>query len=168
MSDSEAAPRNVHWEPVGLSPLHERLLAASGGRSFRVLAEVTGSHPESVRRYMQGQSPSAEFLSAFCRQLGINGDWLLTGRGPMRTREIRGSVLAEAGAGDLMGAMVGQLEGLIARMDRVEVFVQALDVRVRSAGVKEGPDNGQAAAELPERVRVIAGALPQRSRTDVG
>ncbi|MEL7474086.1 MAG: hypothetical protein AAGK04_12280 [Planctomycetota bacterium] len=115
------------------SGLHERLQSAAGSRTFRHLSEVTGVNAESVRRYMQGQAPSVAFVSAFCRELGVNADWLLTGRGPMRLADVKREALADADAGDLMGAVAGTLETLIDRVDRLDVFTQTLDVRLRAA-----------------------------------
>ena len=44
--------------------LHDRLSTAVGKRTYRSLSDLTGVHPETVRRYMQGQAPSVEFVSA--------------------------------------------------------------------------------------------------------
>ncbi len=54
------------------SPLHDRLHDIAEGMSYRELGELTGTNAETVRRYMQGQSPSVEFLTALCRRKGIN------------------------------------------------------------------------------------------------
>ena len=43
--------------------LHDRLAKCAGNHTFRRLGELTQTHPETVRRYMQGQAPSADFLS---------------------------------------------------------------------------------------------------------
>lgn len=117
------------------SMLHERLLAAAGKRSFRHLSQMTGVNAESVRRYMQGATPSVEFVAKLCREAGINADWLLTGRGPMRAADVKREALAGADATDLMSAVAGTMEGLIERVDRLDVFTQTLDVRLRSASV---------------------------------
>ena len=117
--------------------IHERVRAAAGERTNRVLAELTGASPETVRRYMSGQAPSVEFLSAFCRALEHNGDWLLTGRGPMKAVDVKHHALGEARAADLLGAMAGSIETLIDRVDRMEKYVQTLETRVR-AGAATG------------------------------
>ena len=49
-----------------VSPLHERLLAAVGDRTYRRVGEITSTHPETVRRYLQGQAPSVEFVMSLC------------------------------------------------------------------------------------------------------
>src|SRR4051812_49952436 len=82
---------------------------------------------------MQGQSPSAEYLAAVCSALGINGEWLLTGRGPMRHAEIRSQALREANATELLTAMAATLERLLDRVERLEVFLQTLEVRLRAS-----------------------------------
>lgn len=112
-------------------PLHARLEAAAGDRTYRHLAELTKTHPETVRRYMQGHPPSVEFVVAFCTALSISADWLLTGQGPMLAREIKGHALRAAAPTDLLGAMADQLETMRSRIERVEVYVQTLETRVR-------------------------------------
>lgn len=114
------------------SALHERLLAAAGDRTYRHIGELTRTHPETVRRYMQGQAPAADFLASLCAALHISGDWLLTGRGPMKLDEQRSHALREATAGDLLTAMAGTIERLAERIDRLETYVQTLEVRLRS------------------------------------
>jgi len=113
------------------SPIHERLSAVAGRLTYREIAERTGAHPETVRRYMQGHSPSVEFLAAVCAHLGINGEWMLTGRGPMRARDIRQAALREANAGELLTAMAETLERLRDRVERLEVFVHTMETRLR-------------------------------------
>lgn len=120
--------------PVELSPLHERLHEVFGDKSFRAIAEMTQTSHETVRRYMNGQSPSVEFLEAVCRGMGINGQWLLTGRGPKRAEHIRQHALGEANASELLNAMARTLEKLTERVDRLEVFMQTLETRLRAAG----------------------------------
>jgi transcriptional regulator with XRE-family HTH domain len=119
---------------VELSPLHERLHEVFGDKSFRAIAEMTQTSHETVRRYMNGQSPSVEFLEAVCRGMGVNGQWLLTGRGPKRAEHIKAHALGEANASELLNAMARTLEKLTERVDRLEVFMQTLETRLRAAG----------------------------------
>ncbi len=136
--------------------LHERLRAAAGQRTNRTLSELTDTAPETVRRYMTTHAPAAEFLGLFCSSLGINGDWLLTGRGPMKTSDVQCHALGEARAGDLLGAMAGSIEVLIDRVDRTEKFVQTLETRVRGgqhAGSQHAGD--QNAGGQPERAVTV-------------
>ena len=117
--------------------IHERVRAAAGERTNRVLAELTGASSKTIRRYMAGQAPSVDFLCAFCKALDINGDWLLTGRGPMKNVDVKHHALGEARAADLLGAMAGSIETLIDRVDRMQKYVQTLETRVR-AGAAAG------------------------------
>ena len=55
--------------------------SAVGDRTYRHIGELTKTHPETVRRYMQGQLPATDFIASLCEALNISGDWLLTGRG---------------------------------------------------------------------------------------
>lgn len=111
--------------------LTERLLAAAGDRTYRSLAELTGSNAETVRRYMQGQAPSVEFLAALCTRLGISEQWLISGRGPMKASQLRSHALKEASASELFSAMAATLERLAERVDRLELFLSSLEVRLR-------------------------------------
>lgn len=131
------------------SPLHERLLAATGDRTYRKVGEMTGTHPETVRRYLQGQSPSVEFVTALCSALSISGEWLLTGEGPMRASDAKQHALSQADPGELLKAIAGTLDDLGDRLDRLELFVQALEVRVRGKA-QPLPTTQQTPAPEPE------------------
>lgn len=61
--------------------LVRRLLVVINSDNVCQVALATGHHRETVRRYIAGQWPSAEFLAAVCRAYHVNGHWLLTGRG---------------------------------------------------------------------------------------
>lgn len=178
------ASRRAILCPVDESPLHDRLQAAARGYSFRELGELTATHPETVRRYMQGTSPSYEFLSALCMHLGISGQWLLTGNGPMKAAEVRAASLREANPTELLAAMAGTLERLGDRVERLERFVHSLETRLRagmsqqSTNLKEIPRGGSGASQTeagtntpgtghtPVRASRIADAVTQRSRQD--
>lgn len=126
-----------------LSPLHERLRIAAGSRNYRQIGDLTNTNHETVRRYMLGHSPSAEFLAATCDALDINAQWLLVGSGPMKRGEIRTHALGEAKVSELLNAMSNTLERLMERVERLEAFVQMLEVHYRS--------NGGTAPEQPTR-----------------
>lgn len=161
---------------VATPGLHERLLAAAGDRTYRHLGELTRTNAETVRRYMQGQAPSAEFLVAFCEALGINGHWLLTGQGPMHLADVRSHELGRADPGELLAAVSATLERLIERVDRLELFVQVAETRLRAHPVGAGStsrdtEHGRPGASVevrrdPQRVQSIAGAVAKRSRPD--
>jgi transcriptional regulator with XRE-family HTH domain len=116
------------------SGLHDRLQAAAGDKTYRHLAEVTGINHETVRRYMQGGAPSVEFIASICAQLGINYEWLLTGKGPMKSADVRGHALKTSTPSELLGAMASSVERLAERVDRLEVFVQTMETRLRAGG----------------------------------
>lgn len=117
-----------------MSDLHERLEACIGKTTYRRLGELTQTHPETVRRYMQGQAPSAQFLAGVCDAFDICGAWLLTGRGPMRVSDVRKNALREADASELLGAVASTLQDLGERLDRLERYVQGLETRIRANG----------------------------------
>lgn len=144
--------------------LHERLKAAVGARTFRHLSELTGTHHETVRRYMQGQMPSVEFVSALCGSLGLNANWMLTGRGPMRLADVRAASLQQADASELLAAMAATIEVLIKRVERLEVFLQTMEVRLRAApavssGASRAADHGGARDQRSEGSPVRARAI---------
>lgn len=164
--------------PAELGSLHHRLKSAAGNRSYRQLADLTRTNHESVRRYMTGSPPSAEFLVSFCAVLGLNGDWLLTGRGPMLARELGDHVLSEAQPADLMSAVAHRLESLISRVEQLELFAQTSETRLRAelmTGVERRreelgreSDGGVSVVDTQarERVRRIADAITGRPPAD--
>ncbi|MBY0310944.1 MAG: helix-turn-helix domain-containing protein [Phycisphaerales bacterium] len=140
------------------SPLHERLKSVVAGQSYRQLGELTGTNAETVRRYVAGQAPSVEFLSAICDKFLINGEWLLTGRGPMRRQEIRKHALQEASAAELLNAMATTLEKLTERVERLEMYLQSLETLLRADVQAERNTPGQPAADRAVQIgRAISG-----------
>lgn len=119
---------------AGTSAFHDRLNLAVGDTSYRQLGSMTDTHPETVRRYMQGQAPSAAFLTNLCQSLGVSGEWLLSGQGPMKVREMRKHALKNADANELMGAIANTLTMLIERVDRLDRFVQMLETKLNAGG----------------------------------
>jgi transcriptional regulator with XRE-family HTH domain len=112
------------------SALHDRLRDVVGQRSYRLLGEITGVNAETARRYMNGAAPSVEFLAAICEKFGINGEWLLTGRGPVYLKDAKQHALQHASAGELLQSLSRAMERLTDRVDRLEVFVQTLETRL--------------------------------------
>ncbi len=156
-----------------VSPLHERLLASVGDRTYRRVGELTNTHPETVRRYLQGQSPSVDFVMSLCSALSISGQWLLTGEGPMSAADAKAHALQQANPGELLSAIAGTLDTLSDRLDRLELYVQGLEVRVRGRGmVTVGASNGSATtlegAHTDARARAIGDALAKRSSQNAG
>ncbi len=105
---------------------HDRLLLAAGDLSFRQLGEITETHPETVRRYMNGHAPSTAFLSKLCLNLGISGEWLLAGKNPMKTRDIPLHTLQHASAEQLMLAISELLVDLSSRLTKNEELTQSM------------------------------------------
>lgn len=118
-------------ETATQTPLHERLRIAAGSRTYRQMGDLTGTNHETVRRYMLGQAPSADFLAAACEALDLNAQWLLVGAGPMKRSDIRSHALGEAKVSELLTAMSNTLESLISRVDRLETYVQTLETHLR-------------------------------------
>lgn len=128
-----------------MTPFHERLNEAAGKTSYRKLGKLTQTHPETVRRYMQGQTPSSTYVMAFCDALGVSGDWLLTGKGPKMRNEVRTHALKQADASELLNAIADTLAALTARVDTMERFMQSIDSRIgpmlRAARRVDGSDS---------------------------
>lgn len=160
---------------MSIETLHDRLSSVASGATYRSLAQLTETHPETVRRYMQGQSPSVEFLASVCRALSVNADWLLTGRGPQRADQVRAHALREANPTELHAAIASTISTLVERVDRLETYCQTLETRVRVAaprGERPGdtlPSLSDEQAEPPEvvtKARRIASSLAQRPPRD--
>lgn len=113
--------------------LHGRMRAAAGDLTVRALAEATGHNPETVRRYMNGQQPSIEFLAALCRRFDLNPQWLVAGTPPMLRADTRAHALRHAEPAELVISVIGALERLNTRVDRIESFLQSAESR-RAAG----------------------------------
>lgn len=159
--------------------LHDRLIAAAEGKTYRALSELTGHHPETIRRYMQGQAPAVEFVALFCAKLRINAHWLLTGEGAMRQDDQRKDALERANPAELLSAVASALERLTDRVDRLERFVQTLDVRSRARDRAAGDSEVQSrkasasdgrtprSADQPaDRAARVADAVAERPRAD--
>ncbi|GIW74432.1 MAG: hypothetical protein KatS3mg103_0954 [Phycisphaerales bacterium] len=69
--------------------LQDRLLVAVGDRTFRRIGELTNTHPETVRRVPVGPCAQRGVHHPPGRGFGLNLNWILTGRGPMRVAEIK-------------------------------------------------------------------------------
>ncbi len=126
------------------SPLHDRLAAVTAGMTYREIGEITGTNAETARRYITGQAPSVEFVIRLCQRKGINGQWLLSGQGPMRVSDIKSASLREAGPGELLSAMAVAIETMRDRLDRVERFVHTLETRLRVASAPALPTTDNA------------------------
>ena len=174
--------------------LHDRLLQAAGDRTLRRVGELTNTHPETVRRYLNGHAPSVDFVSRLADALGLNLNWILTGRGPMRMAEVKPHVLRDANATDLFTHVALAIERLETKVDRLERYTQVLEIMIREgrqpvAVIEPKPEGGgpgeQPAATTPEprrtrhtvngeagsadeRAERVADALAKRPRSDAG
>ena len=108
------------------SDLHERMLIVVGDRTYRLVGELTDTHPETVRRYLQGQSPSIEFVTALCSAFGINTEWLLRGTGPERACDALGESLRTATPSQLLGVIGYTLDALSERIASLEAAMDRL------------------------------------------
>ena len=86
------------------------MAAAAGWLSYREVADLTGMHPESVRRYLNRDMPSPEFIAAFCAGLEISADWLVHGRPPKRSRDALRAALGCVPEAALFGAVGAQFD----------------------------------------------------------
>tara|TARA_Y100001933_G_scaffold72643_1_gene74187 strand:+ start:476 stop:985 length:510 start_codon:yes stop_codon:yes gene_type:complete len=154
--------------------LHDRLRIAAGERTYRQLGKLTDTHPESVRRYLQGQAPSVEFLTNFCASLELNGSWLLTGEGPMHGHEVQPHALRTADTPDLLRALSDTVSVLIRRVDRLERLVQTTEIKLRAAesGARGSAQHERDAGEAGGRTwggapaDRIGSAVAQRAHAD--
>jgi transcriptional regulator with XRE-family HTH domain len=128
---------------VSNSTLHDRLAIAAGSRTYKQLSDLTGTHPETVRRYMLGQSPSVDFLASLCNGMEINASWLLTGRGPMRVEDLRTETLSQADPSELLNAVADTMNDLLDRVDRLERYCQTMETRLR-VSAQPGPPTAHA------------------------
>lgn len=135
---------------------------------------------------MQGAAPSVEYLAAFAGAMGVSIEWLLTGSGAMRSKDVRPHVLREASVTELLNAMAQTIERLIMRVERLEAYMQTLETRIRANSAetpldsRDGPrslirtiEGGDAKPALgpssaDERAASIADALSKRARPDAG
>lgn len=138
------------------SGFHERLNEAAGEISYRKLGRLTDTHPETVRRYMQGQAPSATFMTNLCRVLGISGEWLLTGRGPMKCSDMRTHALSQADPSELLTAVANTMTELCDRMDRLERYVQTIETRINAGAGAPASDSGR-----PKAAKLVSSREPK-------
>ena len=174
--------------------LHDRLLEATGDRTLRRIGEMTNTHPETVRRYLNGHAPSVDFVSRLAHALGLNLNWILTGRGPKRMAEVKPQALRDANATDLLTSVALAIERLEMKVERLDRYTQVLEIMIRErhqasadvelktgGGAREQsatPDSapeppGQRGADRPaeagdaaERAARVADALSERPRPD--
>ncbi len=95
-----------------------RLKRAIGEQTIADFARLIDWHPETVRRYLAGDTrPPAEFLAKICQSLDISPDWLLLGNGPMLRRERDATALDAASLGQVLEQLQEFIESPRPRMD---------------------------------------------------
>lgn len=82
------------------------------GLRFVDISQITGVHPETVRRYLTRTSPSIEFVVTVARHFGVSLDWLLLGTGPSRVADVAHDHLASAPLADLVAVVEERLSRL--------------------------------------------------------
>lgn len=122
-------PAKTH--AVEKEALRQRLERCAGHLTFRAIAELTGHHPETVRRYMRGQRPSVPFVVRLCRQLDISPHWLLTGEGEMKRNESPERVIAEMTTPELFEAIASTIDSVIAKIESMDARLAALEAASR-------------------------------------
>lgn len=156
------------------SDLHARMKEAVGSRSYRAIADLTATHAETVRRYLQGQSPSVEFLGALCIALDISAHWMITGQGPKLRSEARAHALREASMADLLAAVAAAFDSLADRTGRIERETHQTGASSdpphphASDATVTDPTPHAAQSDTAERARRIAGGIAKRQRPDAG
>ena len=166
-ADGERSSNSVSITLVKDTGIHDRLVAVVGNRTYRELSQLTGIHHETVRRFLSGQAPSAEFLHALCRTMKVNAHWLLMGVGPKGTGDIRPDALRQADPSELLAAMAEAIERLIDRVDLIERFVQTLETRLRANGA-DHDRKADIRVQAGERGGTIGEAIPERAHRDDG
>jgi len=104
---------------------HDRLKIAMGDLTLRRLGEITDTHPETVRRYMNGHTPSTVFIANLCSNLGISGEWLLSGKDPMMAKDVPLHAIKNADPDQLMLAVSELVLNLVERVERTEQLMQS-------------------------------------------
>lgn len=134
---------------MATSGLHDRLQMIFGDMTYKAIGELTGTNAETVRRYMQGQTPSVEFLGALCKRFDLNAHWLLTGEGTMRVGDGRRAAGSQETPGELLLALTEMVERVAERVDRLERYVQVMEARYGGA------------SEVGERAGRVADAVSE-------
>lgn len=84
------------------SKISDRLISLLSDDSYRKISKKTGYNPETVRRYMQGQSAPADFVAQICVMYDLDANHLLLGESrPAHESALRAtpleSLLSEVG-----------------------------------------------------------------------
>lgn len=105
--------------------LNRRVRLVVGSQTLRQIAKIGGVSVETARRYMNGTTPSSEFLGRVCEKLGLNAEWLLLGEGPMLLEGVHAEALKHATNEQLIGEIARKFDSMNERVARLEVAVFA-------------------------------------------
>jgi len=116
---------------------------------------------------MQGQSPSVDFVAAFCTSYDVNESWLLTGRGPAKASDVRRHQLSQANPGELLAAVADALERLSDRVDRIETYIQTMETRLRarSGNANNEDESEDGHCETPDEIPNTPAATVTRAES---
>ena len=108
-------PRRVGDRALWEKHLLGRMKQSAGHLTFREIGDLTGVHPETVRRYMTHGRPTAFFVASVCKVLGLPLDWLMFGLSGAGDRAAAGSQ-PNAGGGPRLpdgakGESVSEIKG---------------------------------------------------------
>lgn len=103
-----------------LSAITRRVRVCVGSVAIAEVARRVAVHPETVRRYLNGQPPSIEFVQSLASRFGISLSWLMAGRGPMMERDVLMHTLSTATPLQLCQALGEKMAVIDERVTRLE------------------------------------------------
>ena len=116
---------------------YERLKVAIGSECAEDVAARTGTSLAEARRYLEGAPLDPGFLAAICRQYGVSSEWLIHGTGPMRQSDVKRFAVLQARSSSCLQSISAETDRLTVRLDRVEIMLNTLDVRLRVSAQDE-------------------------------
>ncbi len=107
-----SADRVAQAAPDPLSALApQRVMQACEGLSLSHIAEFTGYHPETARRYLRGKSKMPlVFAARVASALGLSTQWLLHGTGPMLASDPRARALCTLTLEEIFAELAQRLD----------------------------------------------------------
>ncbi|MEQ8769713.1 MAG: hypothetical protein RIB60_04295 [Phycisphaerales bacterium] len=119
--------------------IRDRLKQVFEHRTYREIGDLTGVHPETVRRYMLEGRCSVAFLNQVAECTLTNGDWLLTGRG-YRQLEKDARDMSSYELLALLTESQRNLEEQVARADEEIAALQSEIGAIKSAAAATDPN----------------------------
>jgi transcriptional regulator with XRE-family HTH domain len=93
-----------------LEKLTERIRLIVGAYYVSEVAELVDMNPETVRRYIRGAAPSAQFLMRLANACDVSSDWLLRGVGPRHRSNALGHTLRDVSDAELVAELRRRLD----------------------------------------------------------